>query len=51
MANRQDGFDLDHPGRKFDAVLLDIDHAPDFHLAPTHAKFYQPAGLKNWLSN
>ena len=46
MADRQDGFDPAHPGRKFDAVLLDIDHAPDFHLVPAHAKFYQPAGLK-----
>ena len=45
MAAGHDGFDPAQPERRFDAILLDIDHAPDFHLAPAHAGFYQPEGL------
>ena len=43
MANPQDEFDPIHPRRKFDVVLPDINHAPDFHPAAACAKFYQPA--------
>ncbi len=32
-------------GRKFHAVLLDIDHSPRRVLHPRHAAFYTPAGL------
>ena len=39
------GLDPTRPGQRFDAVLLDIDHSPDFHLNPSHAGFYGPAGL------
>ena len=39
------GFDPKAAGRRFDAILVDIDHTPDFHLDPTHAGFYTPAGL------
>jgi spermidine synthase len=28
-----------------DAVLVDIDHSPRHHLDPSHAHFYEPAGL------
>ena len=45
MAAGKAGFDPAESARKFDAILLDIDHAPDFHLAPAHAEFYQPEGL------
>ena len=45
MAAGRAGFDPTEPARKFDTILLDIDHAPDFHLAPEHAGFYQPEGL------
>ena len=45
MAAGKTGFDPAEPAQKFDAILLDIDHAPDFHLAPAHAGFYQPDGL------
>ena len=45
MAEGAAGFDPRAVGRKFDAILLDIDHTPDFHLAASHAGFYQPAGL------
>ncbi len=40
------GFDPGDAGRKFHAVLLDIDHSPDKLLHQTHAAFYQPEGLK-----
>lgn len=33
-------------GRKFHAVLLDIDHSPRNLLHPRHAAFYSPAGLQ-----
>ncbi len=45
MALGQDGFNPAKSGQQFDAVLLDIDHTPDFHLAPSHAGLYQPEGL------
>ncbi|MDJ1131446.1 spermidine synthase [Streptomyces iconiensis] len=45
-ATSADGFDPDSPGRRFDAVLLDIDHAPEHVLHPDHAPFYEPAGLR-----
>ncbi len=40
------GFDPDMPGRRFHAVLVDIDHAPDSLLDPQNAPFYQPEGLR-----
>lgn len=39
-------FDPDHPGRKFHAVLLDIDHSPSNLLHEQHAAFYQVDGLR-----
>ncbi|MFI7024943.1 spermidine synthase [Micromonospora sp. NPDC049900] len=41
-----DGLDPDAPGRRFDAVLLDVDHSPAHVLHPSHADFYTPAGLR-----
>lgn len=41
------GLDPDNPGRRFDAILLDVDHAPDNVLHPSHAAFYTQAGLQN----
>jgi spermidine synthase len=41
-----EGFDPDQPGRKFHAVLLDIDHSPRSLLDPGNAAFYQPDGLR-----
>ena len=38
------GFDA---GRRFHAVLLDIDHSPRHLLHPRHAAFYTPAGLRS----
>ncbi len=40
------GFDPTLPGRKFHAVLLDIDHSPRNLLDEQNATFYSTAGLK-----
>jgi len=45
-ARSADGFDPEQPGRKFHAVLLDIDHSPRNLLHPGNAAFYQADGLK-----
>ncbi|MFZ1699254.1 MAG: hypothetical protein WBO10_13780 [Pyrinomonadaceae bacterium] len=41
------GFDASDPNRKFDAVLLDIDHSPEFFLDPRNEAFYTADGLAN----
>jgi spermidine synthase len=38
------GLDADQPEQRFDAVVVDIDHAPDHLLNPSHAGFYDAAG-------
>jgi spermidine synthase len=45
MADSQPGFDTGAAGRRFDAVLVDIDHSPRKLLHPRHAAFYQPEGI------
>lgn len=40
-----DGYDGNQPGRLYNAILVDIDHAPDFFLNPANASFYTPEGL------
>jgi spermidine synthase len=40
-----DGFDAGAPRRRFDAVLVDIDHSPRKLLHPRHAALYGPEGL------
>ena len=52
MATDEVGLDPHSPGRRFDAILVDIDHTPRHHLHPSHADFYTPGGLaamKRWL--
>jgi len=44
------GFDAQHPGHRFDAVLLDIDHSPRGLLHESHADFYEPAGLRRLVA-
>jgi spermidine synthase len=39
------GFDADHPGRRFHAILVDIDHSPKKVLHPSHAALYTIDGL------
>ena len=43
LAASEAGFEA---GRKFHAVLLDIDHSPRNLLHPANATFYEPAGLR-----
>jgi hypothetical protein len=45
MSHSAAGFDSDQPGRRFDAVLVDIDHSPRNLLHPRHAALYLPEGL------
>ncbi len=47
------GEDLDpeHPGRRFHAVIVDIDHAPRHLLNPAHAPFYEPDGVRRLLAH
>jgi spermidine synthase len=45
MSESDHGFDSDTPGRRFDAVLVDIDHSPRALLHPRHAVLYEPEGL------
>ena len=46
LATSAEGFDLQQPGRRYHAILLDIDHSPRDLLHPRNATFYTPAGLK-----
>lgn len=46
LADSKEGFDPDEPARRFDAILVDIDHSPDRLLNPRSAAFYRPEGLK-----
>ena len=45
MSHSAEGFDSAAPARRFDAVLVDIDHSPRNLLHPRHAALYQPEGL------
>lgn len=40
------GFDAYNPGRRFDAVLVDIDHSPRHQLEPGSRAFYEAGGLR-----
>jgi len=40
------GFDPAQPGRRFHAILVDIDHSPGVLLDAANAEFYQPEGLR-----
>lgn len=46
LASSTTGFDVNAPGRKFDAVLIDIDHTPDWLLDDRSGAFYSETGLK-----
>jgi spermidine synthase len=45
MTMSNEGYDPAAPGRRFDAVLVDIDHSPRNLLHPRHAALYAPDGL------
>lgn len=50
-ASRFRGFDPENRGRKFHAILLDVDHSPQDVLHPSHAPFYEPDGLRRLASH
>lgn len=45
-----EGFDPETPGRKFHAVLVDIDHSPRHLLHERHGAFYQRDGLRRLVA-
>ncbi len=45
MAASAQGLDPDMPGRRFDAILVDIDHSPEALLDERSRGFYSPDGL------
>jgi spermidine synthase len=51
MAASTAGFDPEAPGRRFHAILLDIDHTPRHVLHPSHSAFYTPAGLRKLVAH
>jgi len=46
MIGSPEGLDPGAPGRRFDAIIVDIDHSPRHLLHPSHATLYQPSGLR-----
>jgi spermidine synthase len=46
MTFSADGFDPQTSSRRFDAVLVDIDHSPRNLLQSRHAALYEPEGLR-----
>lgn len=46
-AKSETGFDPERPGRRFDALLVDIDHSPDSWLHPENRSFYTVSGLRS----
>ncbi len=46
LAASEEGFDPARPGRRYDAILVDIDHSPENVLDAKNAALYEPAGLK-----
>lgn len=46
LAGAGQGFDPDRPGRRFDAILLDIDHSPEALLDARSTSFYRTEGLR-----
>jgi hypothetical protein len=45
VAASETGFDADHPGRRYHAILVDIDHSPKNVLHPSHSALYTISGL------
>lgn len=51
LVGHPDGVDPEAPGRRFHAVLVDIDHTPRHVLHPSHAAFYTRQGLTRLASH
>jgi spermidine synthase len=47
LASSAQGLDPDSPGRRFHAILVDIDHSPRQLLHQSHAALYEAAGLRS----
>ena len=45
------GVDSEQPGRRFDAILVDIDHSTDILIHGSHTGFYKPKGLRKLLTH
>ncbi|GAY12940.1 spermidine synthase [Pseudonocardia sp. N23] len=45
MVRSGDGLDPTSPGRRFHALVVDIDHSPRHLLHPSHSDLYEPPGL------
>lgn len=50
MVEGGEGLDPASPGRRFDVVIVDIDHSPRHVLHPSHAGFYEPAGARKLMA-
>ncbi len=50
-ASRFKGFDSESRGRRFHAILLDVDHSPRDVLHASHAPFYESDGLRQLTSH
>lgn len=46
MSSSAVGFDAAQPERRFDAILVDIDHSPQDFLHPAHQSLYSAEGLR-----
>jgi len=46
MIDSSSGLDPENPGRRFHAIILDVDHSPRHLLHPSHASFYEPEGVR-----
>src|SRR6478752_3994490 len=46
MTREDVGYDPDEPARKFDAIVVDIDHSPRHVLHPQNVDFYEVGGLR-----
>jgi spermidine synthase len=51
LADGSAGFDPETPGRRFDAILVDIDHSPAALLDQRSSGFYRPEGLRALARN
>ncbi|MFD1152298.1 polyamine aminopropyltransferase [Saccharothrix hoggarensis] len=46
LSRSDDGLDPGTPGRRFHAIIVDIDHSPRHLLHPGNADFYEPDGAR-----
>jgi spermidine synthase len=50
-ASRSRGFDPENRGRRYHAILLDVDHSPRDVLHSSHSPFYESDGLRRLTSH